>query len=90
MSPAVSLTVNQEISSTLTVYCFLGGNLNAASRQALMQKLARTENAISLPEPACVTSNNFIFGLTLWWQVTAQYSSNNAITFGSAQRYVQS
>jgi RNA-binding protein 39 len=32
----------------------LGGNLNAASRQALMQKLARTEPAPSLPEPACV------------------------------------
>jgi len=29
-----------------------GGNLNAASRQALMQKLARTETAPSLPEPA--------------------------------------
>jgi RNA-binding protein 39 len=29
----------------------LGGNLNAASRQALMQKLARTESAPSLPEP---------------------------------------
>ncbi|KAH9486968.1 RNA-binding protein rsd1 [Psilocybe cubensis] len=29
-----------------------GGNLNAASRQALMQKLARTESAPSLPEPA--------------------------------------
>ncbi|KIM48235.1 hypothetical protein M413DRAFT_63161 [Hebeloma cylindrosporum] len=29
-----------------------GGNLNAASRQALMQKLARTEPAPSLPEPA--------------------------------------
>jgi len=29
-----------------------GGNLNAASRQALMQKLARTEPAFSLPEPA--------------------------------------
>ncbi|CAA7265833.1 unnamed protein product [Cyclocybe aegerita] len=29
-----------------------GGNLNAASRQALMQKLARTEPARSLPEPA--------------------------------------
>ncbi|KAF8168137.1 hypothetical protein B0H34DRAFT_792777 [Crassisporium funariophilum] len=28
-----------------------GGNLNAASRQALMQKLARTESAPSLPEP---------------------------------------
>jgi RNA-binding protein 39 len=28
-----------------------GGNLNAASRQALMQKLARTETAPSLPEP---------------------------------------
>ncbi|KAG6857531.1 hypothetical protein H0H87_000130 [Tephrocybe sp. NHM501043] len=28
-----------------------GGNLNAASRQALMQKLARTEPAFSLPEP---------------------------------------
>ncbi|KAF8905548.1 hypothetical protein CPB84DRAFT_1814171 [Gymnopilus junonius] len=29
-----------------------GGNLNAASRQALMQKLARTESAPALPEPA--------------------------------------
>ncbi|PPR05698.1 hypothetical protein CVT26_008939 [Gymnopilus dilepis] len=29
-----------------------GGNLNAASRQALMQKLARTETARALPEPA--------------------------------------
>ncbi|KAG5720202.1 RNA-binding protein rsd1 [Termitomyces sp. T112] len=28
-----------------------GGNLNAASRQALMQKLARTEPAFTLPEP---------------------------------------
>ncbi|KAF5374767.1 hypothetical protein D9758_000315 [Tetrapyrgos nigripes] len=28
-----------------------GGNLNAASRQALMQKLARTESQPSLPEP---------------------------------------
>ncbi|KAG6814060.1 hypothetical protein H0H92_003107 [Tricholoma furcatifolium] len=28
-----------------------GGNLNAASRQALMQKLARTEPSFSLPEP---------------------------------------
>lgn len=28
----------------------LGGNLNAASRQALMQKLARTESAPSVPE----------------------------------------
>ncbi|KAF9535439.1 hypothetical protein CPB83DRAFT_753993 [Crepidotus variabilis] len=29
-----------------------GGNLNAASRQALMQKLARTETEPSLPEPS--------------------------------------
>jgi RNA-binding protein 39 len=29
----------------------LGGNLNAASRQALMQKLARIEPAQSKPEP---------------------------------------
>ncbi|PBK77318.1 splicing factor CC1-like protein [Armillaria solidipes] len=28
-----------------------GGNLNAASRQALMQKLARTETPIAIPEP---------------------------------------
>jgi hypothetical protein len=32
---------------------FLGGNLNAASRQALMQKLARIEPASKL-EPALV------------------------------------
>ncbi len=55
--------INQETSSTLTVYC-LGGNLNAASRQALMQKLARTEPATSLPELTYVTpSNDFIFSL---------------------------
>lgn len=34
---------------TLT-HRLLGGNLNAASRQALMQKLARTEPALELPE----------------------------------------
>lgn len=31
-----------------------GGNLNAASRQALMQKLARVEIAPTMPEPMCV------------------------------------
>jgi hypothetical protein len=29
-----------------------GGNLNAASRQALMQKLARIEPTPTLPEPS--------------------------------------
>lgn len=33
---------------------FAGGNLNAASRQALMQKLARTEQPELLPEPVSV------------------------------------
>lgn len=38
-------------SLVIVSYYSLGGNLNAASRQALMQKLARTEPTISLPEP---------------------------------------
>lgn len=33
-----------------------GGNLNAASRQALMQKLARTESAPAFPEPVYVAN----------------------------------
>ncbi|KAK0198350.1 hypothetical protein F5146DRAFT_1019244 [Armillaria mellea] len=35
-----------------------GGNLNAASRQALMQKLARTETPIAIPEPVSVLLKN--------------------------------
>ena len=35
----------------LIVLIFLGGNLNAASRQALMQKLARIEPARDKQEP---------------------------------------
>ena len=39
------------VNETLSHAPFLGGNLNAASRQALMQKLARTaEPSLVLPE----------------------------------------
>lgn len=46
-------------------YAFLGGNLNAASRQALMQKLARIEPVPSRPEPSWVFHGLFFYSFTL-------------------------
>jgi hypothetical protein len=41
--PAVSDIISLKRPSYLMLHTILGGNLNAASRQALMQKLARIE-----------------------------------------------
>ena len=59
MKLAVSSTIIPHPNAVINVE--LGGNLNAASRQALMQKLARTEPTVSLPEPAYVVSTRYSF-----------------------------
>ncbi|KAF5390241.1 hypothetical protein D9757_002975 [Collybiopsis confluens] len=41
-----------DVSCHLLTFFTSGGNLNAASRQALMQKLARIDAPLSLPEPS--------------------------------------
>lgn len=66
---------------------FIGGNLNAASRQALMQKLARIEPA---PKPQLVyVKFNYTDGLSYTYlQQQTEHSTSYAVPFCLIEEYV--
>ena len=85
--PAV--IIKYYISSTASDLVFTGGNLNAASRQALMQKLARIDQPPARQQTVYVCSDLLCLRCSSRMrQSETKYPSCNAIQVSSAQEYV--